>query len=84
MPKIPMAPDAAAIDEYGLPTHPPCPFCDGHDTELLSPFGSVLSVAVFWCRPCHTAFELVKWRAAAGEGEKGSQENANKPAPPNE
>lgn len=54
-------PPSGAADEYGLPTHPPCPFCDGHDTELVSPFGSVLSVAAFWCRSCHSAFEVLKW-----------------------
>ncbi len=44
-----------------LPERPACPFCDGRDTELISPFGSVLSVAGYWCRDCHTGFEYVKW-----------------------
>lgn len=72
-----MASDPAGTDAYGLPTHPPCPFCDGHDTELMSPFGSALSVATFWCGRCHTAFEVVKWREGATpprhrpEGETG-------------
>lgn len=46
---------------YDLPEHPSCPFCDGSETELHSPFGSALSVATYWCRRCRTAFEWVKW-----------------------
>jgi hypothetical protein len=70
------------VDEYGLPTHPPCPFCDGRDTELVSPFGSVLSVAAFWCRGCHTAFELVKWTQAArppGHSATPTEKQATRP-----
>lgn len=44
-----------------LPSTPPCPFCGGTETELVSPFGSALSLATYWCRGCRTAFELVKW-----------------------
>lgn len=50
-----------AGNEYGLPEHPPCPFCDGRETEIHSPFGTALSVATYWCRRCRTAFEWVKW-----------------------
>lgn len=52
-----------------LPDAVPCPFCDGRDTRLLSPFGAQLSVAQYWCRHCHTGFEYLKWeasRAASG------------------
>lgn len=49
-------------DEYDLPERVPCPFCDHEDTELHSPFGTALSVATYWCRRCHTAFEWVKWQ----------------------
>lgn len=52
-----------AGDGYGLPRRVPCPFCDGHETELHSPFGTALSVATYWCRPCRTAFEWVKRRS---------------------
>lgn len=45
---------------YDLPEHPPCPFCDGEETELHSPFGTALSVATYWCRRCRTAFEWIK------------------------
>jgi hypothetical protein len=65
MQEHPVGSDTAGTDEYGLPIRPPCPFCDGHDTALISPFGSALSVAAFWCNRCHTAFELLKWRQTA-------------------
>lgn len=51
-------PDASL---YGLPEHVTCPFCNGRDTELHSPFGPQLSVATYWCRRCFTAFDFVKW-----------------------
>lgn len=52
-----------------MPEQPPetateqvaCPFCDGTDTKLFSPFGSQLSVSTYWCNHCHTAFEKLKW-----------------------
>jgi hypothetical protein len=47
--------------ELGLPEAPPCPFCDGGETELHSAFGTALSVATYWCRGCRTAFEWLKW-----------------------
>ncbi len=49
--------------ELGLPEHVTCPFCEQDETELHSPFGPQLSVATYWCRRCHTAFDWVKWRA---------------------
>jgi hypothetical protein len=52
-------------DYADLPESPACPFCDGTETELHSPFGSALSVATYWCRRCHTAFEWVKWSESA-------------------
>ncbi|MGK7311227.1 MAG: PaaD-like zinc ribbon domain-containing protein [Candidatus Longimicrobiales bacterium M2_2A_002] len=55
-------------DEYDLPERVSCPFCDGDETELHSPFGTALSVATYWCRTCRTAFEWVKWK----EPEPGS------------
>lgn len=51
--------DAAA---FGLPPHPPCPFCDATHTELHSPFGPQLSVASYWCNDCRAPFEVLKWR----------------------
>lgn len=51
--------DAAA---FGLPEHPACPFCRQEHTELHSPFGPQLSVSTYWCRTCHTVFELLRPR----------------------
>lgn len=48
-------------EDYGLPERVRCPFCDGDDTELHSPFGTALTVATYWCLACRTAFEWVKW-----------------------
>jgi hypothetical protein len=47
--------------DYGLPETVTCPFCEGEETEIHSPFGPALSVASYWCRRCRTAFEWVKW-----------------------
>jgi len=52
--------------DYGLPEHPACPFCEGGETELHSPFGPQLSVATYWCRRCRTAFEWLKWNPRRG------------------
>jgi transcription elongation factor Elf1 len=49
------APDA-------LPAAPTCPFCDGDQTEIMSAFGSHASVSTYWCRPCGSPFELMRWR----------------------
>ena len=46
-----------------LPTSPPCPFCEGVETELMSAFGSHASVSTYWCRRCRSPFELLKWTA---------------------
>ncbi|MGH7576921.1 MAG: hypothetical protein ACREM1_17565 [Longimicrobiales bacterium] len=48
--------------EYGLPESVTCPFCGEDETELHSPFGPQLSVATYWCRRCHTAFDWLKRR----------------------
>ena len=53
--------------EGALPPHPPCPFCGQRETELFNPFGSQLSVATYWCRPCRSPFEFFKWAGDAGE-----------------
>ncbi len=46
--------------DYALPVSVECPFCGGTDTRLESPFGSVLSVAQYYCRACRTIFEWIK------------------------
>jgi hypothetical protein len=45
-----------------MPGSPPCTFCGGEDTEILSSFGSHASVSTYWCRGCRSPFELLKWR----------------------
>ncbi len=45
-----------------MPTAPPCPFCEGSETEIMSAFGSHASVSTYWCRACRSPFELMKWR----------------------
>lgn len=52
---------AEMATELGYPSSVACPFCSGDETELHSAFGSALSVATYWCRRCHTAFEWIKW-----------------------
>lgn len=54
----------------GMPDSPPCPFCDGTETELLNAFGPHASVASYWCRGCRSPFEFMKW----GGGRNGSGE----------
>lgn len=47
--------------ESSLPPHPPCPFCETRETELVSPFGGQLTVATYWCNRCRTGFDYIKW-----------------------
>lgn len=49
---------------YSLPRSVECPFCGGENTYLETPFGSVLSVAQYYCRDCRTIFEWVKRRGS--------------------
>jgi len=56
----------------GLPESPKCPFCSGIETELMNPFGSQLSVATYWCRPCRSPFEIMKWMAREDSSEMRS------------
>lgn len=44
-----------------LPASPPCPFCEGRETELFNAFGAHASVSSYWCRDCRSPFELLKW-----------------------
>ena len=45
-----------------LPETPPCPFCEGSETEVMSSFGSHASVSTYWCLDCRSPFEIMKWR----------------------
>jgi DNA-directed RNA polymerase subunit RPC12/RpoP len=44
-----------------LPEHPACPHCGSHDTEMMSPFGTVLANAQYRCHACSSPFEFMKW-----------------------
>lgn len=37
-----------------------CPYCRCEDTERVALFGSVLLTSQYYCRHCHSAFEVVK------------------------
>jgi ring-1,2-phenylacetyl-CoA epoxidase subunit PaaD len=37
-----------------------CPYCDSHETELRSEFGSTACKSVSWCRSCRQPFEELK------------------------
>lgn len=53
-----------AVSGGELPDHPACPHCESRDTELMSPFGSVLANAQYYCNGCSTTFEYMKWDEA--------------------
>jgi hypothetical protein len=52
--------DRTPQEGYPLPASVECPFCRGTDTRIESPFGSVLSVAQYYCRGCRIIFEWIK------------------------
>jgi ring-1,2-phenylacetyl-CoA epoxidase subunit PaaD len=39
---------------------PACPYCDSHETEIRSEFGSTACKSVCWCRSCRQPFEEFK------------------------
>lgn len=45
-----------------MPETPPCPFCDGTETEIMNAFGSHASLSTYWCRSCRSPFEMMRWR----------------------
>ena len=45
-----------------LPESVACPFCDGLETEQFSAFGGQASTSQYYCRPCRTVFEYLRWR----------------------
>jgi len=53
---------ARPLASEALPVSVECPFCGGSNTEQFSAFGSALSVSQYYCRPCRTVFEWMKWR----------------------
>jgi hypothetical protein len=38
----------------------PCPYCKSPDTECVALFGPVLLTSQYYCKQCHSAFEVVK------------------------
>jgi ring-1,2-phenylacetyl-CoA epoxidase subunit PaaD len=42
------------------PRTPQCPYCDLHDTEVRSEFGSTACKSICWCRSCGQPFEEFK------------------------
>ena len=42
------------------PRMPQCPYCDSHDTEVRSEFGSTACKSICWCRSCRQPFEEFK------------------------
>jgi len=50
------------LTSEAIPVAVECPFCGGSETEQFSAFGSALSVSQYYCRPCRTVFEWMKWR----------------------
>lgn len=58
---------AAPLRSAELPEVVECPHCGGGETEQMTAFGSALSVSQYWCRPCRTVFEFMKWRRSPGE-----------------
>ncbi len=55
------------VNDYPLPESVECPFCAGTNTRIETPFGSVLSVAQYYCLDCRTIFEWVKRQERAAE-----------------
>lgn len=41
-----------------------CPFCESHNADLFSLFGSSALTSQYYCRDCRTVFEQVKWGSA--------------------
>ncbi len=46
-----------------LPEAVRCPFCGGTETEQFAAFGGQASTSQYYCRPCRTVFEYLRWRA---------------------
>ena len=38
----------------------PCPYCKSSDTECVALFGPVLLTSQYFCKQCHSPFEVVK------------------------
>ncbi len=62
-------PDQAETSAFAEP--PPCPFCGGERTEVMSLFGSHASLTTCWCADCRSPFEFLRWRDAAASANDG-------------
>ena len=63
---MPDQPDASAFAKS-----PPCPFCGGDRTEVMSLFGSHASLTTCWCADCRSPFEFLRWRDTAPSAKDG-------------
>lgn len=45
-----------------LPESVRCPFCGGEETEQFAAFGGQASTSQYYCRPCRSVFEYLRWR----------------------
>ena len=61
------------------PTPPPCPFCGGARTEVMSLFGSHASLTTCWCADCRSPFEFLRWRGEPGDEGSGDDGSADGP-----
>ncbi len=52
----------APLHSEALPESVQCPFCGGAETEQFSTFGGQASTSQYYCRPCRSVFEYLRWR----------------------
>lgn len=50
----------AGADIFARHEPVPCPYCKSTHTECLALFGPVLLTSQYYCKQCHSAFEVVK------------------------
>ncbi len=66
-PRPPTPEEGGGENLKALPDQPKCPFCDGERTELMNAFGPHASVSTYWCHPCHSPFDFMRWGRAEGK-----------------
>lgn len=50
------------LHSSALPESVECPFCGGMETEQFAAFGGQASTSQYYCRPCRSVFEYLRWR----------------------
>lgn len=55
------------MESEALPKSVNCPFCDSHNTEIHSPFGTTLALVQYICNDCRSPFEWIKWESEKRE-----------------